>query len=140
LTKGLVTPEKQTLADELIATEHARRDATCRGDVAAIEGFLADSFYYAHISGLVEDREQFLVRTRANPHGIRFTKAWDMAVELREGYALLKGKSRVESVITFDCLFLSIWERKSGAWKMTAYASTPQQGFDVKALASTFAP
>ena len=121
-----MAPEQTSIEQELFAAEHARREATMRGDVNAIAAFLADTFHYAHISGLVENREEFLARTRANPRGVTFTSARDLAVQARKGYALLSGKSRVETAsVKFDALFLSVWERGEGSWKMTAYASTP---------------
>ena len=121
-----MTPEQKILAQELIATEHARRAATMRGDFEEMISFLADTLHYAHISGFVENREQFVERTRANPKGITFTKASDLSVQFRKGYALLSGKSRLESAtFSFDALFLSVWEKGEAGWKMTAYASTP---------------
>ena len=121
-----MTPEQKTMEQELIATEHARRDATMRGDVDAMTSYLADTFHYAHISGMVDNREQFVARSRANPKGITFTKARDLTVQFRKGYALLSGKSRLESAaLSFDALFLSVWEKSEAGWKMTAYASTP---------------
>src|SRR4051812_4012452 len=112
-----------TLVQELIATEHARRAATMRGDLAAIESFMADTFHYAHISGLVESRQQYLSRTREHPNAIRFTSSSDLKVELHTGYALLTGKSRIESVnVSFESWFLSVWERGEAGWKIRAYA------------------
>ena len=126
-----MTPEQKTMEQELIATEHARRAATMRGDFDAMISFLGDTLHYAHISGFVENREQFVERTRANPKGITFTKASDLSVQFRKGYALLSGKSRLESpTFSFDALFLSVWEKGDDGWKMTAYASTPMPKSD----------
>ena len=62
------------------------------------------------------------------PSGITFTSATDVKVQMRKGYALMTGKSRIESpVLSFDCWFLSVWERGDKGWKMSAYASTPLQ-------------
>jgi hypothetical protein len=123
-----MTPEQKKMEQELFAAEHARREATIRGDVEAMTSYIADTFYYAHISGLVENREQFIARTVANPKGITFTSARDLAVQFRNGYALLTGKSRIDSpVLNFEALFLSVWEKGPAGWKMTAYASTPMK-------------
>jgi hypothetical protein len=119
-----MTDERAIVEQQLIAAEHARRDAITRGDLEAIEGGLADHFYYAHIGGLTEGREAFLERTAANL--IRFTAASDLAVEPRNGYALLTGKSHIETEDqTLNTLFLSVWERADDGWKIAAYASTP---------------
>lgn len=126
-----MTPEQKKMAQELMAAEHARREATMRGDFAAMTSYIADTFHYAHISGLVENREQFIERTRANPKGITFTKASDLTVQFRNGYALLSGKSRLEgATFSFDALFLSVWEKGNDGWKITAYASTPMPKSD----------
>jgi len=121
-----MTYDPKTIEQEIVAAEHARREATTRGDVDAMLAFIGDTFHYAHISGLIEDREQFIARSRKNPRGITFTSASNLAVQPRKGYALLTGKSRIESpTLKFDANFLSVWERGEGGWKMTAYASTP---------------
>jgi hypothetical protein len=118
-------PEQKSIEQELFAAEQARREAITSGNVDRIEKFLADTFYYAHISGLVENREEFLERTRTK-NAIRFTSASDLVVQPREGYALLTGKSRIEiASAAIETLFLSVWERDATGWKITAYASTP---------------
>jgi hypothetical protein len=120
--------ELQTIQNELFAAERARREATMRGDIEGMTRCLADTFYYAHISGLVENKQQFIARTQMNPKGITFTAARDLAVQVRNGYALLTGKSRIEtSTVGIDTLFLSVWEKGKDGWKMSAYASTPLQ-------------
>jgi hypothetical protein len=69
----------------LFAAEHARRDAITRGDVEALKGMLADTYYYAHINGLTEHREDYLARMQAKPGVVRFTSARDLAVQPRGG-------------------------------------------------------
>lgn len=113
---------------ELIAAEHARRDAVTRGDMRAVEGFLADSFHYAHISGFVETREQYLER-ESSKRAIRFTSARDLKAQARPGYWLLSGISRIETdTLAIETLFLSVWEHGAQGWKISAYASTPMPG------------
>ena len=111
---------------ELVALEHARRAAITLGDIDAVERFLADTFYYAHINGLAEQRDAYLSRCRADPGTISATSASDISVQLRGGYALMTGKSRLETRMgVFETLFLGVWERGDGGWKTSAYASTP---------------
>jgi hypothetical protein len=121
-----LSTDQATLEKELFAAEHARRAAIARGDLEAIESFLADTFYYAHISGLAEQRQAYLDRVAANPRQIRATSASELAVQPRDGYVLMTGKSRIEAdVMTIDTLFLAVWERAADGWKISAYASTP---------------
>jgi hypothetical protein len=116
-------------AESLIAAEHARRAAIVALDLDALEAMTADYFHYAHISGLVETREQYFARTRASigsPARIAATSARDIAVEMRKGYALMTGKSHLDTTtMKFDSLFLSVWEPGEAGWMIVAYASTP---------------
>ena len=117
-----------SVEQELIDAENARRAAITRGDCDAVEAMIADTFHYAHISGFVETREQYLERER-NKRVIRATSSRDLKVRLRPGYALLSGISRIETAAaTIETLFLSVWERGAGGWKISGYASTPKPG------------
>ena len=117
---------------DLIAAEHARRKAIMNDDVDALDAMTADSFTYAHINGLIEDRASYLGRLREKRVKIHDTQATDLSVTLRTGYALLTGISSM----TFEWLthvdageistfFLAVWEPGEGRWKISAYASTP---------------
>lgn len=116
----------------IIAAERARRQAIMDDDVDALAAGMADSFHYAHINGLVEDRAAFLERIAAKVVRTPHTSTSDLAVRLRDDYALLTGRSRIEyewltheSRGVVETLFLSVWEKQGGDWKISAYASTP---------------
>lgn len=122
-------PMAEFTAESLIAAEHARRAAIVALDIEALEAMTADHFHYAHVSGLVETREEYFARTRASrgaPARIVATSAREIVVEMRQGYALLKGTSHIETTLMkFDSLFLSVWEPGENGWMIVAYASTP---------------
>ncbi len=116
----------------IIAAEHARRRALVEDDVDGLAAGMGDYFHYAHINGLVEDRATFLARIAAKAVKTHETQVTDLSVELREGYALLTGRSRIvyewtthESKGVTETLFLAVWERQGMDWKIVAYASTP---------------
>jgi hypothetical protein len=118
--------------EALIAAERARRAAIVRDDIEALEALTADRFHYAHINGMVEDRAAYFERMRSGVVRTPETSARDMVVQLREGYALLNGISRIafdwqtrDAKGVIETLFLSVWEKHDGAWKIVAYASTP---------------
>ena len=119
----------QFTAESLIAAEHARRAAIVALDLDTLEAMTADWFHYAHISGLVETREEYFARSRASmgaSNRIVATRSWDLVPEIRRGYALLTGKSHIDVVaFRFDSLFLSVWEPGENGWMISAYASTP---------------
>lgn len=116
----------------IIAAERARRQAIMDDDVDALAAGMADSFHYAHINGMVEDRAAFLARIGARVVKTPHTRASDMTVQLRDGYALLTGRSYIEYDWTthesrgvVETLFLAVWEKRDRQWKIAAYASTP---------------
>lgn len=121
-------------ADEtaIITAEHARRQALVDDDVAALAAGMADHFHYAHINGLVEDRETFLKRIGAKAVKTHETAATGLQARVRGDYALLTGRSRIvyewtsgDNKGVVETLFLGVWERQGGGWKISAYASTP---------------
>lgn len=114
-------------AQSLVRAEHARRRAIEAEDLDALEAMTADHFHYAHINGLVETREEYFTRLRGDPATkITATSASDLSVTMRDGYALLNGKSSISAGPgEFRTLFLSVWEPGAEGWKIVAYASTP---------------
>ena len=117
-------------AQSLLKTEHVRRQAIVDNDIKTLEHMTADHFYYAHISGLKENREEFFKRLNSGPPVITKTSASDLAVELRKDYALLTGQSFIAmgETMSFETLFLAVWEASEDGWKITAYSSTPLLG------------
>jgi hypothetical protein len=118
----------EATARSLIAAEHKRRAAIEARDLDALEAMTADHFHYAHVNGLVESREAYFARLREGDIATRITatSASDLSVTLRQGYALLDGRSRIEATSgLFETLFLSVWEPDGQGWKIVAYASTP---------------
>jgi hypothetical protein len=116
----------------LIAAETARRKAMTDGDAAAMDGFLADHFYYAHINGEVDDREGYLNRLRRATVKYLSSEMRDVNVVLRNGYAMLSGISKIDfenyarnTEGTVETLFLTVWESTPSGWRISAYSSTP---------------
>jgi len=117
--------------ESLIAAEHERRAAMSRNDVPALEAMTADCFYYAHISGLVEDRAAFFERLNLARVKLHRHTARDLSVRLRKGYAILTGISLLDfewdtgEKGVLETLFLSVWEPGEDRWMIAGYASTP---------------
>lgn len=116
----------------LIAAEDERRQAIVRDDADALAAGMTDIFHYAHINGMVEDKDAFLTRIRAGVVRTHLNKASDVRVQFRPGYALMTGRSRIEYEWTThenkgvtETLFLAVWEKQGEDWKISAYASTP---------------
>jgi len=117
----------------LIAAEHARRDAMIRNDADALEAMLTERFHYAHINGLVDDRAAYLERIRSGKVSCPYTSARDLKVDIRGPYALLTGISVIgyewadgSAKGEVETLFTAVWEPRPEGWRLAAYASTPR--------------
>lgn len=116
----------------VIAAEQERRAAMVAGDVDALDTILGEYFTYAHINGLVEERQAYLDRLRAGAVSTPESSATNLRCAVRPGYVLLSGRSRIgfawadgSSSGVIETWFLSVWEQDGGRWRITAYASTP---------------
>jgi hypothetical protein len=120
------TDDSSHLEGHLIALEKSRREAITQGDLGAVASFLAGEFHYAHITGLMENRDGYLRRMANQPKLITLTSATELRVSLRVNYALMTGRSFIETdELAISTLFLAVWEPGRDGWKLSAYASTP---------------
>lgn len=118
----------------LVLRERQRRRAIENDDLAVLDELLADHFYYAHINGERDNRSTYLERIKSRATNMISTKARDVQIAFRPQYALMQGISRMDFEPSdgsgrevIETLFLSVWEKSGGVWKISAYASTPMQ-------------
>ncbi|WP_242405249.1 nuclear transport factor 2 family protein [Cupriavidus taiwanensis] len=108
----------------------ARYRAMLAGDIAGLEGLLADELSYTHSSALREDKQAYLASLRSGR--VRYLQASvrEVGQEIYNDIAVMEGKALLVAVVdgverTLDNRFLSVWKRQEGAWQMLAWASTP---------------
>ncbi len=143
--RSLVRPARPTqtavVADEtriLILGQSNTRGVQLSEPVAAWPNLLATALpeltgspvsitvrpFFAHVPG----SQEYLERERTKRQ-IRATSSRELKVQLRPGYALVSGISRIETATaTIETLFMSVWEKGAGGWKISGYASTPKPG------------
>ncbi|MGO4155243.1 nuclear transport factor 2 family protein [Cupriavidus sp. YAF13] len=122
--------EHTTAVTQLKLADEARYRAMLTGDIAALEGLLADELSYTHSSALREGKQAYLASLASGR--VRYLDAClsDVEQNIYDDMAVMQGKAVIEAVVdgaerTLDNRFLSVWKHTSGGWQMVAWASTP---------------
>lgn len=122
--------EHTTAVAQLKLADEARYRAMLAGDIAALEGLLAEELSYTHSSALREGKQAYLA-SLANGR-VRYLDARlsDVEQTIYDGMAVMHGMAVIEAVVdgverTLDNRFLSVWKHGGSGWQMVAWASTP---------------
>jgi hypothetical protein len=119
-------------ADEVAVrdAEDARYDALVRADWDALEELFAPELRYTHSSGTTDTRESYLAKLRGGYYRYHGVEHPIDAVVLDRDAAVVVG--RMDAEISVDGArrslrntSLAVWVRRSGGWKLLAYAPTP---------------
>jgi hypothetical protein len=120
-----------TLADQVLARDDARLSATVASDAAALEDLLDESFTYVHSNGFREGREPYLRRIRDGQVAYVSLDRREATVRLFGDTALVEGVAALRYRLAgsagaegFESLFLGVWVRPAGVWRLAAYTST----------------
>jgi hypothetical protein len=123
---------EREMPDEDSLIEWARREAMMKNDAVALADILAERFLYAHINGIIDDREAYLQRIGSGKTLYTRSTIRDAKPDIRDGYALLTGISTIgykwadgSAEGEVETFFTSVWEPSGDRWKLAVYASTP---------------
>lgn len=119
--------------EEILELEATRIAAMTRQDLATLESLLADDLTYTHSRGETDSKASFLELIR-NPgaHG-RY-----LSVELSNTQvtplgdaAIVRGRAQItlerpagQPALSYPVLFLDVWERRQGRWRLVAWQAT----------------
>lgn len=122
--------EHTTAVAQLKLADEARYRAMLAGDIAALEGLLAEELSYTHSSALREGKQAYLASLASGR--VRYLDAHlsDVEQTIYDDMAVMHGMVVIEAVVdgverTLDNRFLSVWKRGGDGWQMVAWASTP---------------
>ena len=119
--------------EEILRLEATRIAAMTRQDLDTLDALLADDLTYTHSRGETDSKANFLELIR-NPgdHG-RY-----LNVELSNTHvtplgnaAIVRGRAQItlerpagQPALSYPVLFLDVWERRLGRWRLVAWQAT----------------
>lgn len=116
---------------DVLAVDDARTAALIAADRPALDRTLARELRYVHSNGLTQDRATYLDAAVGGAMQYRVIKPLArQARALSDTVTLLTGSNHVEVVLNgkplqADVLYTALYVQEGGAWKMTAWQSTP---------------
>ncbi len=116
---------------DVLAADQARTAALIAADRAALDATLAKELRYVHSNGLTQDRAEYLDAAIGGAMQYRSIKPLAQQVRtVADTVVLLTGSNHVEVVLNgkplqADVLYTAVYVQEGGAWKMTAWQSTP---------------
>lgn len=116
---------------DVLAVDDARTAALIAADRPALDGTLARELRYVHSNGLTQDRATYLDAAVGGAMQYRVIKPLERQARAVSATAVLvTGSNHVEVVLNgkplqADVLYTAVYVQEGGAWKMTAWQSTP---------------
>ena len=121
------------LAQEILVLESRRIAAMVGQDMTTLDTMLADDLSYTHSNGTTDTKASFMELVR-NPgdHGryLGVDYRQEAAVALGDA-AIVRGIAQITLEGTggkpdrsYPVLFLDVWERRGGAWRLVAWQAT----------------
>jgi hypothetical protein len=116
-------------ATSVLAAEDARFSAMVKQDAEVLRRSLADELAYVHMTGEVEDREQFIASVASGTRRYLAIASVERRVDFPgPGAAVVQGRARFEveagpNRIAFDSRYLAVYGFADGAWRLRAWQS-----------------
>ena len=116
---------------DVLAVDDARTAALIAADRPALDRTLAGELRYVHSNGLTQDRATYLAAAVGGAMQYRVIKPLERQARPVSGtVVLVTGSNHVEVVLNgkplqANVLYTAVYVQEGGAWKMTAWQSTP---------------
>jgi hypothetical protein len=116
----------------VIAVEHARTAALVSGDLAALDGIVADDVTYTHASGKRDTKASYFEALRSGTLKYDSWQPVEMNARVLGDTAVLNGvydiqayDKRVQTdLMTVHVIFLAVYARRNGRWQLVAWQTT----------------
>jgi ketosteroid isomerase-like protein len=127
----MTSPQQDGDVRAVLEADDLRRAASVAGDVDALEQLFTADFTYTHSNGFREGRTAYLARIRAAQVRYLNVVRREAQVRVYAEVALVDGLASMTYQLpsqaapnTLETLYLAVWLRSAGRWRMAAYAST----------------
>jgi len=115
--------------EEIRQAEKAWAAAVMRRDAAALERILDDALIYAHSTGAVETKAQYLGRLSSGAQRYDLIEHQKLTVKLHGDSAVAHAQVRMKGQAdqrAFDnrLMMLHLWVKRGGQWRLAAHQTT----------------
>jgi len=115
---------------ELLRLDDERSRAMVAADAATLERLMADDIVYTHSSGRLDTKKSFIASVTGGTVKYRRVNRKEVAVTLRENFAVLTGAVEIDvetggKVLNLNLRFSNGWERTPKGWQQIVWQSTP---------------
>ncbi len=115
--------------EEIRRAEKAWAAAVMRVDAQALEKILDDQLIYAHSTGVIESKAQYLDRLRRRAQKYDLIEHQQITVRLHGDAAVAHSQVRMKGVsdqVPFDnrLMMLHLWVKHGGQWWLAAHQTT----------------
>lgn len=116
----------------LLQADDDRYRATMASDVAALARILTEDFTYTHNAGFTDDREAYLARIASGVVRYSDGRRVSAATRIHDDTGIMTGHMRMvanlaDGPVQLDNVFLAVWLRLGGVWRLAAWSSTTRQ-------------
>ena len=127
-----MTEQDQAAARAVLEADDRRRAATVAGDTATLNELMSEAFTYTHFSGFREGRAGYVGRI-AEGGAVEYVSLdrRDAEVRVFGDVVVIDGRASMtyrplneDKPRTIHNLYLAVWRREGGRWRIEAYAST----------------
>ena len=121
-----------TIEDEIRELEKEWAAKVVAGDHAALDRLLADGLIYAHSTGVIETKGEYMARLRRGAQKYTRIEHESITVKIYGDAAVAHAKVRMTGLSDtrpFDdrLMMMHLWVRQAGKWQLAAHQTTKLQ-------------
>jgi ketosteroid isomerase-like protein len=117
-----------TIEQSALEFQASRFKAMVDADVGLLETYLADDLTYAHTTGWIETKSEFLLTVESGKINYMAVEPRDVLVRIYGDVAVMTGLSEMrgavdDRTVSFTIRFLDVSRRVGDAWQLVAWQS-----------------
>ena len=115
--------------DEIRQAEKSWASAVAAGDHAAVERMLGDQLIYAHSTGIVETKSEYMAKLRSGDQKYEGIEHKPMKIHVYGDTAVMHSGIRMKGKtkgVPFDnqLMVMHTWVKQNGKWQLAAHQTT----------------
>ncbi len=129
LVTGLPLIQAADTESEVRSAEKAWTEAVVKRDFATLENVLGDKLIYAHSTGAIQSKQEYLARLRSGAQKYDTIAIERMRIVPYGTCAVSHSILRMTGVsdgkpFNDHVMMLNVWERQNGVWRLAAHQTT----------------